>query len=108
MEFMQIIQNFPSKGIKIPSYFIKDYQPVIDKMNALLEGDRLKSKYGDVAPILMAVGDGNHSLATAKACYEELKKNNPGVDLSGHPARFALVVSQSIRWLSASVTAAPF
>ena len=47
-------------------------------------------------PMTYAVGDGNHSLATAKACYEELKKNNPGADLSDHPARFALVELENI------------
>ncbi len=38
-----------------------------------------------------AMGDGNHSLATAKACYEAMKKAQPGVDFSEHPARYALV-----------------
>jgi len=47
-------------------------------------------------PMVFAVGDGNHSLATAKSCYEELKKNNPGVDLSEHPARYALVELENI------------
>jgi len=47
-------------------------------------------------PMVFAVGDGNHSLATAKACYEELKAANPGVDLSGHPARYALVELENI------------
>lgn len=47
-------------------------------------------------PLTYAVGDGNHSLATAKACYEELKKNNPDADLSEHPARFALVELENI------------
>ena len=47
-------------------------------------------------PLTYAVGDGNHSLATAKACYEELKKNNPDQDLSNHPARFALVELENI------------
>ena len=46
--------------------------------------------------LLFAMGDGNHSLATAKSCYEELKKNNPGVDLSNHPARYALVELENI------------
>lgn len=50
----------------------------------------------DGAKVLLAVGDGNHSLATAKSCYEELKQNNPGVDLSSHPARFALVELENI------------
>ncbi len=48
------------------------------------------------AKVLLAVGDGNHSLATAKSCYEELKANNPGADLSNHPARYALVELENI------------
>lgn len=47
-------------------------------------------------PMVFAVGDGNHSLATAKACYEELKAAHPGVDLSAHPARYALVELENI------------
>jgi hypothetical protein len=56
------------------------------------------AKYADLdgAPVTLAVGDGNHSLATAKSCYETLKQNNPGVDLSNHPARFALVELENI------------
>ena len=55
-------------------------------------------KYADLkgTPMVFAVGDGNHSLATAKSCYEELKKNNPGKDLSNHPARYALVELENI------------
>ena len=55
-------------------------------------------KYEDLdgVPMVFAVGDGNHSLATAKSCYEELKAQNPGVDLSQHPARFALVELENI------------
>ena len=46
--------------------------------------------------MVFAVGDGNHSLATAKSCYEELKRNHPGEDLSRHPARYALVELENI------------
>lgn len=55
-------------------------------------------KYRDLpgTAMVFAVGDGNHSLATAKSCYEELKAKNPGVDLSNHPARFALVELENI------------
>lgn len=55
-------------------------------------------KYHDLngAPVLLAVGDGNHSLATAKQCYEELKAAHPDVDFSHHPARFALVELENI------------
>lgn len=55
-------------------------------------------KYADLhgAPVYLAVGDGNHSLATAKSCYETLKAENPGVDLCNHPARYALVELENI------------
>lgn len=42
-------------------------------------------------PLLIAVGDGNHSLATAKACFERLKKTLPEEQWKTHPARWALV-----------------
>lgn len=55
-------------------------------------------KYVDLdgSPMLFAVGDGNHSLATAKACYEELKAEAPGEPLKDHPARYALVELENI------------
>ena len=45
----------------------------------------------DAAPLLFAVGDGNHSLATAKQCYENLKKVTPEDQWASLPARYALV-----------------
>lgn len=42
------------------------------------------------------VADGNHSLVTAKCWYEELKAQNPGADMSLHPARYALVELENI------------
>ena len=71
---------------------------VADALAAMCTPEAMEKKYGlkDAAPLLFAVGDGNHSLATAKSCYEELKKNNPGVDLSNHPARYALVELENI------------
>lgn len=42
------------------------------------------------SPMLFAMGDGNHSLATAKEHYEKLKRENPDKDMSNHPARYAL------------------
>ncbi|MDE7306440.1 MAG: DUF1015 domain-containing protein, partial [Clostridia bacterium] len=40
--------------------------------------------------LLFAVGDGNHSLATAKTCWEEIKKGLSVKEQNAHPARFAL------------------
>jgi hypothetical protein len=57
-----------------------------------------ESKYPDLsgAKVLLAVGDGNHSLATAKSCYEDLKAANPNQEFTTHPARFALVELENI------------
>ncbi len=41
--------------------------------------------------LLFAVGDGNHSLATAKTCWEELKKTLTAEERENHPARYCLV-----------------
>ena len=64
---------------------------------AALEGlctdAEMQKKYGlsGAAPLLFAVGDGNHSLATAKQCYENLKKVIPESQWGTLPARYALV-----------------
>jgi len=40
--------------------------------------------------LLFAVGDGNHSLATAKSCWEKLKTKLTPEQQKNHPARYAL------------------
>lgn len=60
-------------------------------LDGLYDADALREAYGDAAPAVFAMGDGNHSLATAKTIWEAVK---PGLDASqreNHPARFALV-----------------
>ena len=47
-------------------------------------------------PLLFAVGDGNHSLATAKARWEELKPTLTPDEQADHPARFAMVEVENI------------
>ena len=42
------------------------------------------------------VGDGNHSLVTAKLCYEALKESNPQADFSKHPARYGMIELENI------------
>lgn len=41
--------------------------------------------------LLYAVGDGNHSLAAAKQCWEQIKPTLTAAEREIHPARFALV-----------------
>lgn len=64
-----------------------------DALTALCAPDQMEKKYGmkDAAPLLFAVGDGNHSLATAKTCYENLKKVTPKEQWVSLPERYALV-----------------
>lgn len=59
---------------------------------------RMAEKYAalGVTPILYAVGDGNHSLATAKECWETLRRERPAM-AEGHPARYAMVELENIR-----------
>ena len=42
------------------------------------------------------VGDGNHSLVTAKTIYEDLKKQLPQAEYENHPARFAMVELENV------------
>lgn len=52
--------------------------------------DKALASLKDKCEMLYAMGDGNHSLATAKEHYEKLKRENPNRDMSNHPARYAL------------------
>ncbi|MDY5931632.1 MAG: DUF1015 domain-containing protein [Candidatus Ornithospirochaeta sp.] len=47
-------------------------------------------------PLLFAMGDGNHSLATAKSCWEDIKKGLSEEEMENHPARWALVEIENI------------
>ena len=82
-------------GGHIRGYKLTDRQvnAVADALEGLTTDEAMQKKYGvsGVAPLLFAVGDGNHSLATAKACYEEQKKGKTPQEYLALPSRFALV-----------------
>lgn len=65
---------------------------VDERLECLADKDYFENKYGvkDKGILLFAMGDGNHSLATAKACYENLKKEIGEKALSSK-SRYALV-----------------
>lgn len=65
---------------------------LLEKLAKFSEKEAFEKRYGlaDTAPLTFAMGDGNHSLATAKAYYEKLKAANTDKDMSSHPARYAL------------------
>lgn len=66
---------------------------VFAQLDKLADLDAFNAKYGldEKSALVYAMGDGNHSLATAKEYYEKLKRENPDNDISNHPARYALV-----------------
>ena len=64
-------------------------------LGALADPQAFAQRYGVPAgtpPMLFAMGDGNHSLATAKAIWDRLK-GTVGMD---HPCRYALVEVENI------------
>ncbi len=67
---------------------------ISENLSRLADPEAFSQKYKvkDKAVLLYAMGDGNHSFATAKAIWEELKKKEgSGEDVMSHPARYALV-----------------
>lgn len=71
-------------------------QHIEQTLQDLIDPDTFAEKYnlkpGASEPLLFAMGDGNHSLATAKAIWEKIK---PSVGMN-HPARYALVEIENI------------
>ncbi len=94
-----IVYNFPLmqnsghlKGWKIRDNKIID--SFVTALTTLADPEKFQSRYqldSDAGVLLYAVGDGNHSLATAKTCWENTKKITSAEELENHPARYALV-----------------
>ena len=78
------------KGYKLNGEVINE---INTKLENLADKDYFEKKYNvyDKGILLFAMGDGNHSLATAKACYENLKKTMSKEEYLNNPARYALV-----------------
>lgn len=83
-------------GGHISGSFIKE-EDLAGAKDALCElFDKAVAKYGDGNVIFQAMGDGNHSLATAKTNWENLKKTLSPEEAVNHPARFALCEIENI------------
>ena len=67
-------------------------EQVAAALTALADPEGFCSRYGveESNVLLFAMGDGNHSLATAKECYERQKKLVPREQWGSLPARYAL------------------
>ncbi|MBQ3469069.1 MAG: DUF1015 domain-containing protein [Bacilli bacterium] len=83
------------EGGHVKGYLLKDdvADEIINKLDKFTDIDYFNNKYGvtENNPLVFAMGDGNHSLATAKTCYENLKKTMSEEEYLNHPARYALV-----------------
>lgn len=67
---------------------------IADALSQLAQTETFQEKYAapnTAGVLLFAVGDGNHSLATAKSCWEKKKTMLTPDEQKTHPARYALV-----------------
>ena len=73
---------------EIEGYFVPEEAlcAFAEALEALYEKKKAQAEH----PILFAMGDGNHSLATAKAHWEQLKGTLSEEEQKNHPARYAL------------------
>lgn len=81
-------------GGKVKAHWLgeAEIEHVLTSLSSLVTEAEMERKYGDrtLAPLLFAVGDGNHSLATAKECYERIKAAIGEEAAKDHPSRYAL------------------
>ncbi len=70
--------------------FIPDSE--IERVEAVLESlyDKAVAEQNCEKPLVFAMGDGNHSLASAKAFWEQIKPTLSEAETENHPARYAL------------------
>ena len=103
-----VLVDDPDQTLIEPLYAARDrFEPLYD-FDLMMDGGHIrgwladgKAEPGMIAALerlharakglLYAVGDGNHSLATAKACWVALKEKLTEEERANHPARYALV-----------------
>lgn len=93
-DFDLMLESGHLSGLQLQDEEVSSH--IFDALAALIYPETFAEKYnlipGRYQPLLFAMGDGNHSLATAKAIWEQLK---PSVGMN-HPARYALVEIENI------------
>lgn len=75
---------------------ITNGEEVISQLMRLSRIPESVKKYGRAEELLFVVGDGNHSLAAAKQCWDDLKSSLTPEEREVHPARFALAEAVNI------------
>jgi hypothetical protein len=92
-DFDLMLNSGHLSGRKVNKYIVES--GVISALEKLADPELFQKKYGvsnKYGVLLFAVGDGNHSLATAKSIWEKIK---PEVGMD-HPARYALIELENI------------
>jgi len=93
---MKLLYDYPlmQGGGRVRGYLVDaaGQRRVADALRRLADPGRAARLYGDGSgpPLVIAVGDGNHSLAAAKESYERLKASMPAEKALCHPARYAM------------------
>ncbi len=61
-------------------------------LSELSDPEYLENRYklNGKSPVIIAMGDGNHSLATARLCWEKIRENLTPDERENHPARYGL------------------
>lgn len=87
-------------GGQLTGYKVSDeesIQAVVQALRRVADPQEFARRHGRDDVLLYAMGDGNHSFATAKAVWEDIKRNHgDDPDLMNHPARWALVEIENI------------
>lgn len=100
--FEEALENVYDFDLMMESGHIRGYRiddermisQVAENLTVLADPQNFSRKYGVTGrPVLLyAMGDGNHSFATAKAIWEDLKQTaGSSEEIMSHPARYALV-----------------
>lgn len=113
LEFSHVLMlaDDPGRTVLEPLYCEREHLPKLYDFDLMLGGGHLTgyavTEMADLrriqdaltrlaSPFPFAVGDGNHSLASARACWEALRDTLPPERAACHPARFALVELENI------------
>lgn len=111
-----LLMDDPMQSVVEPLYELRSELPLLYDFPLMaggghlkgwaVQGEELKQKIYDAImmlkrrqgeqPLLFAVGDGNHSLATAKAYWDEIKGSLSPAEQLTHPARYALAELENI------------
>lgn len=89
---VDLMQN----GGHLDGWFIPEGEltaQIADRLAQLNDRDTFNARYSltrELPLLPFAVGDGNHSMATAKANWEEIKQTLSPVERENHPARWVL------------------